>query len=124
MVFELPGLSIRVAEECSGIRSSLALVITGLVMSCLVLRRGWTRLTLILLIVPVAVLKNALRIVGLSWLAIHFDRDFIGPSALHKISGIPVFLTSLVILAVLTWLLRRGETWAGKSTATREYVAL
>ncbi len=42
-VFALPGLTIQVAEECSGIRSSLALLINGLVIGYFVLRRGWAR---------------------------------------------------------------------------------
>ena len=108
-VFALPGLTIQVAEECSGIRSSLALLISGLMMASLLLRGTWTRVVFILLIVPVAIVKNAVRIVGLSWLAIHVDPSFIAGSTVHRTSGIPVFLASLLILGGLAALLRRCE---------------
>jgi exosortase len=112
-VFALPGLTIQVAEECSGIRSSLALLISGLVIGYLVLRRGWARGVFAALIIPVAIVKNAVRIVVLSWLAIHVDPAFIGAGLLHRTSGIPVFVTSLTILGGLAWLLRRAEGWTG-----------
>jgi exosortase len=111
LTFELVGLTIEVAEECSGIRSSLALLITGVVMADLLLRASWTRAALLLVIVPLAIAKNAVRIVGLSWLAVHVDPGFITGSAVHRSSGIPVFLVSLSILATLAWLLRRAEAW-------------
>jgi len=108
-VFALPGLTIRVAEECSGIRSGLALLISGLMMASVLLRGTWTRAIFILVIVPLAIVKNAVRIVGLSWLAIHVDPSFISGSDVHRTSGIPVFLASLTILGGLAWLLRRCE---------------
>jgi exosortase len=108
-VFALPGLTIQVAEECSGIRSSLALLISGLVMAYVLLRAPWTRATLALLIVPLAIVKNAVRIVLLSWLAVHVDPSFITGSAVHRNSGIPLFLASLTILGGLAWLLSRAE---------------
>ena len=109
--FALPGLTIRVAEECSGIRSSLALLISGLVMASLVLRSTWTRAALVAAIIPLAIAKNAVRIVLLSWLAVHVDPSFITGSAVHRNGGIPVFLAALAILSGLAWLLRRGEVW-------------
>jgi exosortase len=116
-VFALPGLTIKVAEECSGIRSCLALVITGLVMAYLFLRSTWIRLAFVLMIVPLAIAKNAIRIVVLSWLAIHVDPSFITGSALHRNGGIPLFFTSLVFLGGLAWLLRRGEMWQSRRSA-------
>ena len=108
-VFALPGLTIEVAKECSGIRSSLALLISGLVMAYLLLRSTWTRAALVLVIIPLAIAKNAVRIVVLSWLAVHIDPSFITGSAVHRNGGIPIFLTSLAILGALAWLLRKCE---------------
>lgn len=114
LYFELPGLTIHVAQECSGIRSSLALLISGLMMSYVLLRSTWTRATLVLLIVPLAIVKNAVRIVGLSWLAVYVDRSFITGGLLHRMGGIPLFVTSLVILAGIAWLLRKYDLPAAK----------
>lgn len=107
--FALPGINIQVAEECSGIRSSLALLLSGLVMAHLFLRSTWTRATFVLVIVPLAIFKNAVRIVVLSWLAVHVDPSFITGSVAHRTGGIPVFLASLAILGGLAWLLRTRE---------------
>jgi exosortase len=108
-VFALPGLTIEVAAECSGIRSFMALVVTSVLAGYMVLRRGWTRATLLLALVPLAVMKNAVRIVGLSLLAIHVDRAFVTGSALHRYGGIPLFVAALVVVAGLLALLVRAE---------------
>lgn len=112
--FALPGLTIQIAQECSGIRSSLSLLICGLLMAHLLLRMAWTKVVLGLVIIPLAILKNAVRIVVLSWLAVHVDPSFITASAVHRNSGIPVFLTSLTILGGFVWLLRRWEVGKGQ----------
>ena len=108
-IFALPGLTIHVAEECSGIRSSLALVISGFGMAYLLLRRGWTRTALILTIVPIAIIKNAIRIVALSWLAVYVDPSFITGSIVHRSGGIPIFALSLLMLGAVALVLRRFE---------------
>jgi exosortase len=107
--FALPGMAIEVAKECSGIRSSLALMISGLVLAYLMLHRTWSRMALALVIVPLTIVKNAIRIVVLSWLAVHVDPAFITGSALHNRGGIPLFITSLAILGGLAWCLQKWE---------------
>jgi exosortase/archaeosortase family protein len=102
-------LTIVVAPECSGIRSSLALLISGLVMAYLFLRATWARVALVLVIIPLAIVKNAVRIVVLSWLAVHIDPGFVTGSALHERGGIPLFLMSVTILGAMAWFLRRRE---------------
>ena len=42
-LFQLPGIVIQVAQECSGIRSSLVLFITSLLASYLFLKSPWRR---------------------------------------------------------------------------------
>jgi exosortase/archaeosortase family protein len=64
---------------------------------------------LVAVVVPLAIVKNAFRIVGLSLLANYVDPTFITNSALHRSGGIPLFLLSLVMLLSLAWMLRRVE---------------
>jgi exosortase len=109
LYFQLSTMTIYVAEECSGIRSSLALLMSGLVMVPLFLSSPWTRIALVLAIVPLAIVKNGVRIVFLSWLAVHVDPGFISGGLLHKTAGMPLFAVSLSILAGIAWLLRRCE---------------
>ena len=106
------------AEECSGIRSFLALTITGVLAGHLLLRTGWARGTLALAILPIAIVKNAVRIVVLSLLAIHVDKSFITGSVVHSRGGIPLFFVTLLVVGGVVWLLQRAEAgWAGRRGA-------
>jgi len=107
-VFHLPGISIEVAKQCSGIRSSIALVITSIIAGQLFLHTGWRRLLLILAIFPITVFKNGLRISMLSLLGVYVDPRILG-SELHKSGGIPFFVVALMMLAPVLWALRRSE---------------
>jgi exosortase len=108
-VFSLSNFTIYVAEECSGIRSALCLFITSIVAGHLFLRSVWTKMGLVGVVVPLAIVKNAFRIVVLSLLANYVDPTFITDSALHRSGGIPLFLASLVLLLFLAWLFRKLE---------------
>ena len=109
-IFSLSKFTIYVAEECSGIRSFLALVITSLVAGHWFLTSGWARTALVVVVVPLAVIKNAFRIVGLTLLANYVDPTYLTDSALHRTGGIPMFLLSLIVLIGVVWLLRRWES--------------
>src|SRR6266480_4518690 len=52
MDFQLPGITITVAKECSGIRSSLVLVITSLLATNMFLRTNWRRALLVAAVLP------------------------------------------------------------------------
>jgi exosortase len=118
-VFSLSQFTIHVAEECSGIRSFLSLVITSLLAGYWFLQTGWARAGLVAIVVPLAIAKNAMRIVGLALLANYVDPAFITNSPLHRGGGIPLFGLSLVVLAVLVWVLRRFEQRHGHRAEQR-----
>ena len=73
----LPGVTIEVAAECSGIRSSMALFITCLLAAHLFLRTPWKQLLFVLLAFPLALIKNGIRIVTLTLLSIYVDPEFL-----------------------------------------------
>jgi exosortase len=106
--FTLPGLTIEVAEECSGIRSSIGLLVTSLLAGHLFLRSGWGKISLTLSIIPLAMLKNALRIVVITLLGIYVDGGFLTGN-LHRRGGIVFFLLSLPLLAIFLGMLQRFE---------------
>lgn len=101
MTFTLPGAIIEVAEECSGIRASTALLITSFMLSHLFLRATWAKVVLILLAIPLAVLKNAIRITTISWLGVYVSPEYFY-GAIHHNGG-PLF--SFVALCILIPLL-------------------
>jgi len=106
--FQLAGQGIVVARECSGIRSSLSLIVLTLVIAHEALRTIPRRLILIASTLPIVVLKNGVRIVTLTLLAIYVDPSFLNGS-LHHDGGIVFFLIGLLMLTPVLTLLRRSE---------------
>jgi exosortase len=106
--FHLPGLSIEVAEQCSGINSSVALFVSSIVAAQLFLRTGWKKVVFALSIIPITILKNGMRIVTLSLLGIYIDQRILY-GELHKSGGIPFFVVALAMLAPILWYLRKTE---------------
>jgi exosortase C (VPDSG-CTERM-specific) len=108
LVFHMSGLTVEVAEECSGIHSSLVLFITSLVAGHLFLRKRWTSVALVVFVIPLGVLRNGFRVLTISLLTIHVDPNIInGP--LHHRGGPIFFALSLGVFLGLLWLLRWSE---------------
>ncbi len=112
----LPGFEIEIARECSGIRSSIVLVMTALITQHFCLRSGWTKAVFILSVVPLAIAKNAVRIFTLSMLAIKVDPGFLKGS-LHHEGGILFYLLSLGGLLIGLRVLQTAERHQGGSGA-------
>ena len=104
----VPGVTIEIAQESSGIRSTLALLITCLLASYLFLQSKMRRIIFLSLIVPMAVVKNGIRIAALTLLNIYVDPGFLY-GRLHHDGGIVFFLLALLLLAPILWLLRISE---------------
>ena len=107
-VFHLARVSIEVAKECSGIRSSLALLILAIIVAHFYLRTFWRQLLFVLAGLFVMILKNGVRIVTLTLLASYVDPGFLY-GRLHHEGGFVFFALGLALLAPLLWLLERGE---------------
>jgi exosortase len=107
-VFTLPPFAIEIADQCSGIRSSLALVMTSLLAAERFLTTPWKRVLVVLVAVPFAVIKNGFRIVALSLLAMYVDPGFM-TGALHHEGGIVFFMIGLAVLAPFFLALRMTE---------------
>ena len=107
-VFELPGIVLQVAQECSGIRSSWVLFITGLLASHLFLRTRWRRVALVAFLIPLGILRNGFRIFVIGMLCVHIGPWMID-SPLHHQGGPIFFALSLVPLFLLLLWLRRQE---------------
>ncbi len=106
--FQLPGVSIEVAPECSGIRSSLALLITAVLAGHMYLKTAWSRIVLVLFVLPVTMFKNAVRIVTLSLLGVYVNRDFL-ESSLHREGGIIFFALALLLMSPVLFVLRKRD---------------
>ena len=107
-VFQLPNITLQVAQECSGIRSSWILLITSLVASNLFLRTTWRRLVLVAFVIPLGLLRNGFRVCVIGLLCVKFGPQMIN-SAIHHHGGPLFFALSLIPLFLLLWWLRSGE---------------
>jgi exosortase len=107
-VFRLPTLSIEVAQECSGIRSSLALLILAVLVTHFSFRPLWKKIVFVLAGLCMMLIKNGIRIATLTLLANYVNRGFLD-GRLHHQGGIVFFLIGLGLLWPVYWLLRKGE---------------
>jgi exosortase len=108
-IFELPGLSIEVAKQCSGINSTMALFITSIIAGYLFLETGWRRVVLLLAVFPITVFKNSLRIVTISLLAAYVDPIYIENHWIHRSGGPPFFILAMLTMVPVLLVLRRTE---------------
>jgi exosortase len=108
VIIVLPKVTIEIAQECSGIRSSLILVIAGLVLGHLFLRTTWAKIAMIILLTPLTIVKNAFRIFTLSTLGMYVDESFLS-GKLHHQGGIVFFAVTFVVLWTMIWALQKIE---------------
>jgi exosortase len=96
-ILVLSNYSLEVVEACSGIRSLMSLTALAVAYGYLADTRRWVRVALVALMVPIALLTNAIRITVAGALAHHF-----GPAAaegfLHEFSGWVIFLSAVLLM--------------------------
>lgn len=113
--FELPTITLLVAQECSGIRSSWVLLITSVIAASLFLRSPWRRLALVGFVLPLGVIRNGFRVWVLGEFCVRVGPHIID-SPLHHRGGPIFFVLSLVPLFVMLFWLRRNERRARASS--------
>jgi len=108
LIFQLPNITIEVAQECSGIRSSWVLLMTSILAANLFLKTRWRRFALIAFVIPLAILRNGFRILVIGLLCVN-----VGPQMIHSLvhrRGGPLFFTlSLIPFFLVLWWLRKGD---------------
>jgi exosortase C (VPDSG-CTERM-specific) len=108
LIFQLPGINIEVAPECSGIHSTLVLLITSVLAASLFLRLPSRRALLVLAVLPLALLRNGVRIWVIGELCIHIGPEMIN-SYIHRHGGPIFFAASLVPFFYWLRFLHRSE---------------
>lgn len=106
--FQLPGVNLRVAPECSGLRSTLALTIVSVVTGYFFLRSPVKRTWLAAAVVPLALLRNGFRIFTVSELCVHLGPHMI-ESYIHRHGGPIFFALSLAPFFLLVFWLQKLE---------------
>jgi exosortase C (VPDSG-CTERM-specific) len=108
LVFQLPNITIEVAQECSGIRSSWVLLMTSILAANLFLKTPWRRFALVAFVIPLAILRNGFRILVIGLLCVNVSPQMIH-SVIHRRGGPAFFVLSLIPLLLALWWLRRDE---------------
>src|SRR5262249_17014772 len=95
--FRLPGCLLHVAPECSGIHSTLVLGIGRRRGAWVVLRSAWKRTGLVLVVIPLALIRNGFRIFVIGRLCVAYGPQMLA-SPIHRHGGPLFFALSLVPL--------------------------
>lgn len=109
-IIDIPGHRLFVAEACSGLRSLTALLALGVLMGGLWLRSAWSRVLLLAIAVPIAILVNGVR-VFLTGFLVYFVSPSMGEGFMHLTEGWLLFLVSFGLIAGTAFLIRRGEAF-------------
>jgi exosortase len=96
----LPNYTLQVVEACSGIRSLTSLLALGLAYGYLVERSNAVRVFLVLAMVPVAIVSNAVRVMGTALLTNYFGVQM-AEGFLHLFQGWVIFVVSMVLLVAI-----------------------
>jgi exosortase C (VPDSG-CTERM-specific) len=107
-VFQLPSITIEVAQECSGIRSSYVLILTSLIAGNLFLIRAWSRILLVCFVIPLGIIRNGFRVWTIATLCTNYGPQMIH-SVIHRRGGPLFFTLSLIPLLLFVWWLRSTE---------------
>jgi len=103
-VLVLPNYSLEVVEACSGIRSLMSLIALAVAYGYFVEKRLWARITLVVLMVPIAVASNALRVVG-AGVVTYFWGPRYAEGFFHFFQGWLIFVSAVACMLFMHWLL-------------------
>jgi exosortase len=105
-VLVLPDYSLQVVEACSGIRSLMTLITLAVAYGYLAERRPWARYALALMMIPIAIVANAVRVMGTGILVYQFGPG-VAEGPFHEFSGWIIFLAALALMLVCHRILKR-----------------
>jgi exosortase C (VPDSG-CTERM-specific) len=108
LIFRLPNITIEVAQQCSGIRSTVVLLITSVLAAKFFLKTQWRRFALIAFVIPLAIFRNAFRIVVIGLLCVNIGPEMIN-NGIHRRGGPVFFILSLVPFFAVLWWLRKSD---------------
>ncbi len=103
----LPTVTLEVVRECSGAGLLIAVLAIGLPLASLTLQAWWSRITLVLSSVVIAIVANWVRVAVMGIYAQAGGKDLHGPY--HILQGLFVDWVAFVFLFVGAWLLGRME---------------
>ena len=113
-IIQVPGRRLFVTEACSGLRSLTALTALGILVAGLWLRHPVSRVMLVLIAIPVAMVINSIR-VFLTGFLVYYVNPALGEGFMHYSEGWVLFVVAFAVLGAGAWLLGRIERRLGRA---------
>jgi exosortase len=108
-ILELPGMTLAVAEACSGIRSLMSLVTLAVLLAYFTGQGTFARITVVASAIPIAIAANAARVAG-TGLTAHWAGRRAAEGFFHGFSGWLLFVTAFIALVAVQALATRRIT--------------
>ncbi len=105
---ELPNISLSVADLCTGILSLVAIMTLSVFYAYMTQRHIVSRLALVFISIPVAVVSNMFRLIMTVWLAYIYGQRALS-SAIHEFHGTANFLINVALLVLAGRLLKKMD---------------
>ncbi|GAA4492425.1 exosortase-associated protein EpsI, B-type [Pseudaeromonas paramecii] len=122
VLLTLGGYQLLVADACSGINSLFSLeAIALLYLNAVKRESGWRNLIIAVLIFPISMLANTLRVLILALMTYHLGND-VAQGFMHEASGLLLFALALFVIISLDSLLDRWFKSQPQSTQDGEPV--
>lgn len=123
VILQIGYYQLLVADACAGIQTVLTLEAMGLLYLNLVRHASALRnITLALLIVPISITANVIRVVALTLITFHLG-DEAGQGFLHGFAGMVLFVSALALIiatdtVLRTFAVRKAASLASKKVST------
>ena len=101
-VIDLGVRQMQMVEACSGLRYILALLALGVIFCYFFQRRVWKILLLLMVLIPSAIVANALRVTAMG-----IFPALLSPGFWHAFSGWLIFVFCLGILSLTNWIVNK-----------------
>jgi exosortase len=104
----LPNADLVIGAQCSGVNSLIALMSLMVLVAYLLDGPVWSRIALVVLAIPLAILGNIVRVASLLFVARAWGAEA-AFTFYHDYSGLLFFVAVLLLIYPITRLLRFGE---------------
>jgi exosortase len=104
--FELPNMTLEVAEECSGVRYLISIIAIGIPLAYFTQKGWWRKIVLVATAVIIGILANGVRVALVVLCAYYYGENNIqGP--FHIFQALFVSVVGFVFLFILAWFLSK-----------------
>lgn len=114
-IIDLGITQLQMVDACSGLRYFVPLVLMSLLLGLFFCRRFWQRAVLLVIVLPLSIGVNALRVFATGMLHVRGHSE-LAESFFHELSGLVIFLLAGVILLGLSMILRIKDQGAREET--------